>query len=51
MDTPRLHALAARHAELDRRIEEETHRPSPDMTALASLKKQKLKIKEEIVLH
>jgi Protein of unknown function (DUF465) len=35
---------------LDRRIEEEEHRPLPDAIRLADLKKQKLRVKEEIVL-
>lgn len=42
-------ALQTKHATLDRRIVEETHRPLPDATIIADLKKQKLKLKEEIV--
>jgi hypothetical protein len=41
-------ALATKHATLDRRIAEESHRPLPDTGVLADLKKQKLRLKEEI---
>ena len=41
-------ALQAKHAGLEAQIDEETHRPMPDMATLARLKKEKLKIKEEI---
>lgn len=41
-------ALAVKHATLDRRIAEESHRPLPDTGMLAELKKQKLRVKEEI---
>jgi len=41
-------ALVARHAGLDARIADESHRPSPDQTIIASLKKQKLRIKEAL---
>jgi hypothetical protein len=42
-------ALEAKHAVLDRQIADESHRPMPDPVALAALKKQKLRIKEEMV--
>lgn len=41
-------ALENKHAALDARITEENLRPHPDMTILASLKKQKLRVKEEM---
>ena len=41
-------ALEAKHATLDRQIADETHRPMPDSTILAELKRQKLRLKEEI---
>jgi hypothetical protein len=44
-------ALEARHAELDRRIAEEKHRPIPDDLLLNTLKKRKLKIKEELLFN
>jgi len=42
-------ALEAKHAVLDRQIADESHRPMPDAAALAAMKKQKLRIKEEMV--
>lgn len=50
MQTAHISALTARHATLDQRIADETHRPLPDPIRLAELKKQKLRIKEEITL-
>ncbi len=47
--TPHQNALEAKHATLDRRIAEETNRPLPDTAAIADLKKQKLRLKEEII--
>lgn len=41
-------ALQAKHAGLEARIVEESQRPLPDMAVLARLKKEKLKIKEEM---
>ena len=41
-------ALETKHATLDRKIADEEHRPVPDSTLLHDLKKQKLKIKEEL---
>lgn len=49
MQTTHQTALATKHATLDRRIAEETHRPLPDALILADLKKQKLRLKEELV--
>ncbi|MFN3865039.1 MAG: YdcH family protein [Erythrobacter sp.] len=43
-----LHALQARHAELDRRLHAELARPVPDTATIQALKKQKLRLKEEI---
>lgn len=48
MQTTHQTALEAKHATLDRRIAEETHRPRPDDVLIAGLKKQKLRVKEEI---
>ena len=50
MQTAHLSALEAKHATLDQRIADESHRPMPDAFKLADLKKQKLKLKEEITL-
>jgi len=41
-------ALEFKHATLDRRIADEEGRPSPDSAVIAGLKKQKLRIKEEL---
>ena len=41
-------ALESKHATLDRRIAEESGRPMPDTAMIAGLKKQKLRIKEEL---
>jgi hypothetical protein len=43
-------ALTAKHAVLDRRITTESQRPLPDQILLAELKKQKLRVKEEMTL-
>jgi len=48
MDQAHMSALQAKHAGLEARIDEETHRPLPDMATLARLKKEKLRIKEEL---
>lgn len=42
-------ALTTKHATLDQRIAEESHRPLPDAAVLAELKKQKLRVKEEMI--
>ena len=41
-------ALQAKHAGLEARINEECQRPLPDTATLARLKKEKLRVKEEI---
>ena len=41
-------ALEAKHAVLEEKIIAESHRPVPDSTTLAALKKQKLRVKEEM---
>ena len=41
-------ALQSKHASLEARIAEESQRPMPDTATLARLKKEKLRIKEEI---
>lgn len=41
-------ALESKHAGLDQRIAQENQRPMPDARLIAELKKQKLKVKEEI---
>ena len=44
----RIRELGSRHEVLDRKIQEETSRPGSDGTALRELKRQKLRLKEEI---
>ncbi|MES1156492.1 MAG: DUF465 domain-containing protein [Alphaproteobacteria bacterium] len=44
----RLRELDTRHRDLDSAIENEGRRPAADMTRLSAMKRQKLKIKEEI---
>ena len=44
-----IEALRAKHASLDKEIDEENHRPHPDDLRITELKRQKLRIKDEIV--
>jgi hypothetical protein len=44
----RIEALREKHASLERAIDEEVHRPLPDQSAIYDLKRQKLRIKDEI---
>jgi len=43
-----LNALQHKHAGLDARLRDEMARPAPDAVMIQRLKKQKLKLKEEI---
>jgi hypothetical protein len=45
---PRLRALEERHAVLERQIAQEDNRPRPDSGELARLKREKLRLREEI---
>src|SRR6516162_1391768 len=45
----RIEALKAKHAELERALDEENSRPLPNRDAVSDLKRQKLRIKDEIV--
>jgi len=47
-ETADLPALEARHAALEQEIHDEEARPLPDQAHLTELKREKLKIKEEI---
>lgn len=40
--------LQEKHSKLENLIGDENHRPSPDLSMLQTLKKQKLLLKEEI---
>ena len=44
----RLEALRARHGQLEAAIDDEIHRPHPDDMRLSELKREKLRVKEEI---
>lgn len=44
----RLETLRQRHASLDKRIDEEAARPARDAEAIARMKIEKLKLKEEM---
>jgi hypothetical protein len=44
----RIDALRQQHATLERAIDEENSRPFPNQDALSDLKRQKLRIKDEL---
>jgi len=48
MPDAHISALETKHADIEAQIAEESQRPSPDMATLSRLKKEKLKVKEEI---
>lgn len=48
MESSHVSALQAKHDGLERRIREEMARPAPDSTMIQALKKQKLKLKQEL---
>jgi len=41
-------SLRSKHARLEQLIDEELHRPLPDQVTVSRLKKEKLRIKDEI---
>ena len=43
-----LDSLRSKHAHLEQMIDDEMHRPLPDQTEVMRLKKEKLRIKEEL---
>jgi hypothetical protein len=43
-----LASLRTKHADLEQRIQDEEHRPLPDQSLITDLKRQKLRIKDEI---
>lgn len=51
MNQVQAEALEQKHAALQAQIDEEEHRPHPDDVLLHQLKKEKLRIKDEIVGH
>jgi len=48
MNASHITALKSKHATLDQAIAEEMRKPAPDDAAIQSLKKQKLRLKEEM---
>lgn len=48
MHNAHIEALQTKHATLDRRIQDESLRPLPDQAVLRDLKRQKLRVKEEM---
>lgn len=51
MDTSHSNSLHLKHAGLERKIEEEMSRPMPNDATIQALKKQKLRIKEQLGHH
>jgi hypothetical protein len=41
-------SLRSKHAYLERQIDDEMHRPLPDQSTLSRLKREKLRVKDEI---
>lgn len=48
MDSSHVSALQLKHAGIERQIRQEMVRPLPDNAVIQSLKKRKLRLKEEI---
>lgn len=46
--TPSIPSLEARHAELEQEILDQTRRPIPNTEHISELKREKLRIKDEI---
>jgi hypothetical protein len=51
MDKAQVEALESKHHALHALIDEEEHRPHPDEDLLHRLKKEKLRIKDELAGH
>jgi hypothetical protein len=48
MESSHVTALQAKHDGLERKLRDEMNRPVPDTAMIQAIKKQKLRIKEEI---
>ena len=48
MEASHVSALQLKHSGLERKIQEEMSRPSPDLSMIQTLKRRKLRIKDEI---
>ena len=46
-----LDSLRSKHASLEREIDDEVHRPLPDELHLAELKREKLRVKDQMAGH
>ena len=51
MHQGQLDSLENKHASLEAMIDEEEHRPHPDDIKLHQLKKEKLRVKDELLGH
>ncbi|GGY94685.1 YdcH family protein [Novosphingobium colocasiae] len=51
MDSSHVSALQFKHAGIDRQLHVEMCRPMPDHAVIQALKKQKLRLKDEIGRH
>ncbi len=47
-ENPKIDSLRAQHAALEAKLEEEHNRPHPDDASISVLKREKLRIKDEI---
>ena len=51
MDKVHVEELSSQHAALDALIDEEENRPLPDIIRIHELKKEKLRLKDELAGH
>lgn len=51
MESSHVSVLQSRHAGLEARIRDEMNRPAPDAVTIQKLKKEKLRLKEELSQH
>nr|WP_292965934.1 YdcH family protein [Novosphingobium sp. UBA1939] len=51
MESSHILALQEKHHGLERRIQQEMKSPHPDLAMIASMKKHKLRIRDEIARH
>ena len=51
MESSHVSALQSKHAGLEARLRDEMNRPAPDATMIQKLKKEKLRLKEEMSQH
>ncbi|MEO5772675.1 MAG: YdcH family protein [Sphingomicrobium sp.] len=51
MDNPHVEAIASKHQALHAKIDQEEHRPHPDIDLLHRLKKEKLRLKDALLGH